>query len=512
MPPCVPVADTRRPDPCAIVIFGASGDLTQRKLLPGLWNLHVEGRLPEGFAVVGMARTPKSDDEFRAEARQAIRAHSRFRAPDEAELERFVSGLFYLRGEYDRPECYAELGELLKRLCDRLGACGNHLFYLATPPKGYEEIIRQLGASGLAHEDGVGGWSRIVVEKPFGVNLATARRLNATLKEVFHERQVYRIDHYLGKETVQNLLVFRFANGIFEPVWNRRYVDHVQISAAEELGVEGRGAYYEEAGALRDMVQNHLLQVLCLVAMEAPTRFADRAVRNEKSKVMEAIRPIAPGEVEEWTARGQYAAGRVDGRLVSGYLAEAGVAPDSRTETYAAVKFMVDSWRWAGVPFYLRSGKRLPHRVTEIAIHFKHAPLALFRDSASPAPESNVLTIRIQPDEGIDLRFGVKIPGAGMYLQPVTMHFDYSEEFACESPEAYERLLLDCMLGDVTLFSRDDWMDLSWALIDPILQAWREDPRPLPQYEAGSWGPAESDALLARAGHRWRTPAAGNGR
>ncbi|MFN3648891.1 MAG: glucose-6-phosphate dehydrogenase [Armatimonadota bacterium] len=499
--------DNRRPGPCTVVIFGASGDLTRRKLLPALWNLYMERRLPEQFSIVGMARTDKSDEEFRREAREAAERHSRFRQVDEAEWETFSAGLFYLQGRYDQPDCYQQLSALLDRLCDERGSCGNNLFYLATPPSGYAEIVQQLGASGLAAEEGKGGWARVIVEKPFGHNLRSARELNQELKQVFGEHQIYRIDHYLGKETVQNLMVFRFANGIFEPIWNRRYVDHVQISVSEELGVEGRGAYYEEAGALRDMVQNHLMQVLCLVAMEPPASMDHRAVRNEKTKVLEAIRPISVEEVPEWTARGQYSAGEIDGKAVPGYKEEPGVAPASRTETYAAVKWSIENWRWAGVPFYLRSGKRLPCRVTEVSIHFRRAPHLLFRGFGDTAPERNVLTIRIQPNEGIGLRFGVKVPGSGMKIRPVHMRFDYQQEFEAEPPDAYERLLLDCMLGDITLFSRDDWMELSWELIDPILTCWEDDEcESLPQYPAGSWGPAEADALLARDGRAWRTP------
>jgi len=506
MPTDSPGGESRIPDPCAVVIFGASGDLTRRKLLPALWNLFVERRLPEGFAVVGMARSEKSDAGFRGEAREAAERYSRFRQVDADRWERFAANVFYLRGQYDRPESYVELQRLLERLRVERGAGANHLFYQATPPSGYEEIIARLGGAGMAEESRQTAWRRIIVEKPFGSDLESARHLNGLLRQVFKESQVYRIDHYLGKETVQNLLVFRFGNGIFEPVWNRRYVDHVQISVAEELGVEGRGVYYEEAGALRDMLQNHLMQLLCLIAMEPPARLDHRAVRNEKSKVLEAIRPITVEEVPEWAARGQYGPGSANGRAVPGYLEETGVSPESTTETYAAVKFQVDNWRWAGVPFYLRSGKRLPRRVTEVSIHFRRAPLLLFRDYGSLLPDRNVLTLRIQPNEGIRLRFGVKVPGAGMDVRPVTMRFEYAEEFQAEPPEAYERLLLDCMLGDITLFSRDDWMELSWHLIDPILESWAGSKGRLPQYPAGTWGPIEADSLLGRDGRAWWNP------
>jgi glucose-6-phosphate 1-dehydrogenase len=496
----------RRPYPCTVVIFGASGDLTRRKLLPALWNLHMEGRLPDGFSVVGLARTEKTDDEFRAEALEGARKHSRFRDVPQEKWDEFAEGIYYLRGQYDRLETYQELEQLLTRLCDERGSCGNQLFYLATPPSGYEEISQKLGESGLARKGVEGGWARIIVEKPFGTDLASARHLNDSLRRVFREEQIYRIDHYLGKETVQNLLAFRFANGISEPIWNRQYVDDVQISVAEELGVEGRGAYYEEAGAMRDMIQNHLMQVMCLVAMEPPVSLSDRAVRDEKVKVLQAIRPITAEEVPTATCRGQYSAGTVNGNPVPGYLEEPGVSPDSRTETYAAVRFMIDNWRWAGVPFYLRSGKRLPKRVTEVVIQFRRVPHLLFRDFGEQRLERNLLVIRIQPNEGIYLRFGVKVPGTGMKIRPVSMEFDYSEEFKAEPPEAYERLLLDCMLGDITLFSRDDWMNISWELIDPILKAWQADKRPLPQYPAGSWGPEEACDLLEQHDHAWWTP------
>jgi glucose-6-phosphate 1-dehydrogenase len=495
--------DIRVPAPCAMVIFGASGDLTRRKLLPALWNLYVERRLPREFSIVGMARTEKTDEAFRTEARQAIAEHSRFRDPDPTEWEAFASGLFYMQGQYDRLEHYQRLEALLDQKCMERGSCGNHLYYLSTPPSAYETIIHQLGESGLARKGRQIGWARIIVEKPFGSDLESAQRLNSELKRVFSEQQIYRIDHYLGKETVQNLLAFRFANGIFEPIWNQHYVDHVQISVAEALGVEGRGAYYEEAGALRDMVQNHMMQTMCLIAMEAPSTMDHRAVRNEKVKVLDAVRPISLEEVPLWTARGQYSAGTVQGNAVRGYLEEPDVSPDSHTETYAAVKLQVDNWRWAGVPFYLRSGKRLPRRSTEVSIHFRRAPHLLFRDFGDEALERNVLTVRIQPNEGIGLRFGAKVPGAGMTIRPVEMDFEYRTEFHAEPPEAYERLLLDCMLGDVTLFSRDDWMERSWQLMDPVLHAWEQDQRPLPQYPAGSWGPREADELLARDGRSW---------
>lgn len=498
--------ESRATDPCAIVIFGASGDLTHRKLLPALWHLHLEGRLPEGFAIVGMARSPHDDAGFREEARQSVARYARPAAAGPDAWDSFARRLFYLSQPYDDPASYARLGALLSSLEHSHGAGPNALFYLSTPPQGYAEIARQLGASGLTTETPE-RWARIIVEKPFGSDLASARALNQTLRSVFDENQLYRIDHYLGKETVQNLLVFRFANGIFEPIWNRQYVDHVQISVAEELGVESRGANYDHVGALRDMLQNHLMQVLCLVAMEAPASQSARAVRNEKAKVLEAVRPILPQEVPQYTARGQYAGALLDGAEVRGYLEEPGVADGSRTETYAALRLRVDNWRWAGVPFYIRSGKRMARRVTEVSIVFRSAPHLLFRSFGLNPLERNVLTIRIQPDEGIFLRFGVKVPGAGMNVQTVRMRFNYHETFHVEAAEAYERLLLDCLRGDITLFSREDWIDLSWTLMDPILRAWDVHHDTLPQYPAGSWGPKEADDLLGRDGRNWINPA-----
>ena len=504
--PAEPDAEARAHDPCTVVIFGASGDLAHRKLLPALWQLHRENRLPAGFATVGLARTQKTDDEFRAEIRAALVRHSRSGPPEEELWNGFARRLTYLSRPYDEPATYHSLAEHLNLLnrCHHAGP--SVLYYLSTPPQGYEEIVRQLGAAGLTSE-APGRWSRIVVEKPFGSDLESSRALDETLRGVFHEDQIYRIDHYLGKETVQNLLVFRFANGIFEPIWNRQYVDHVQISVAEELGVEGRGQNYDRVGALRDMLQNHLLQVLCLVAMEAPATQNARAVRNEKSKVLEAIRPIREDEVERYAARAQYSIGSLaNEEPASGYLQEPGVAPDSRTETYAAIQLRVDNWRWAGVPFYLRSGKRMRRRVTEVSIVFRSAPHLIFRNFGLSPLERNVLTIRVQPDEGIFLRFGVKAPGAGMGVRTVPMAFSYHDTFQVDPPEAYERLLLDCLRGDITLFSRDDWIDHSWTLLDPILRAWAASPGPLPQYPAGSWGPVEADRLLGAPERHWINP------
>jgi glucose-6-phosphate 1-dehydrogenase len=497
-----PLEEMRAGDPCTVVIFGASGDLTQRKLIPALWHLFLEKRLPAQFRILGVARSAPHRTGFGSEALAALPG----RTGHAEEWAHFVSRLEYLQRPYDEPQSYLDLRARIEALGEQDGAPYNVLLYLSTPPSGYEEIISQLGGAGFAALPN-GRWSRIIVEKPFGTDLTSSIALNQALRGVFEEQQIYRIDHYLGKETVQNLLVFRFANGIFEPIWNRQYVDHVQISVAEALGVEDRAVYYEKSGALRDMVQNHLMQVLCMVAMEAPASLEQRAVRNEKSKVLEAIRPIAEAEVPKWAVRGQYAAATVGGESLRGYLQEKGVEPDSRTETYAAVKFRIENWRWAGVPFYLRSGKRMQRRVTEVSIFFRRAPHLLFRSAGAEAPDRNVLTIRIQPDEAIDLSFGVKQPGAGMIIRPTTMRFDYQEHFHTDPPEAYERLLLDCMRGDITLFSREDWMNLSWKIMDPILSYWSGSPDLLPQYRSGGWGPAEADELLKADEKRgWANP------
>lgn len=493
----------RTPEPCIVVIFGASGDLTSRKLVPALYNLARERRLPGGFSVVGFARREWDDSTFRQVLLEAVNANSRAGPVEEALWASFAEGIFYHRASFDDPAGYARLAERLAAIDAARDTGGNRVFYLATPPEAYAEIVAQLGAHGLNRSPG-SGWTRIIIEKPFGRDLESARDLNRRVLAVFDERQVYRIDHYLGKETVQNLLVFRFANGIFEPIWNRRYVDHAQITVAESLGVEDRGGYYDRAGALRDMIQNHLTQLLTLTAMEPPVAYDADAVRDEKVKVLRAIRPIAPEDVERITVRGQYGPGSVSGRPVRGYREERGVAPDSQTETYVALKLFVENWRWAGVPFYLRSGKALPRRVSEIAIQFRGAPTLLFADTPVNEIEPNVLAIRIQPDEGITLKFSSKVPGQAQ-IRPVTMDFRYGTSFGVASPEAYERLLLDCMLGDSTLFTRRDEVEASWALLTPILEGWAAGaPQDFPNYEAGAWGPAAADAFIARDGRAWR--------
>ena len=496
----------RTPDPCAMVIFGASGDLTARKLIPALFYLSRERMLPAGFSVIGCARTPKTDEEFRAEMSAGVKKFLHLTAESDAFLEGFGKGLYYIADDFSRPAAYQKLKARLEQLGQERGTGGNRLFYLSTPPSFFPVTVKHLGAAGLAKPKEPGNtWTRMIVEKPFGTSLASALELNQTVTNVFDEDQVYRIDHYLGKETVQNLLVFRFANGIFEPFWNRRYIDHVQISVAEELGVENRGAYYEESGLLRDMIQNHVLQLLSLVAMEPPATFKAGATRDEKAKVLRALRPIPIDQVQDFVVRGQYAEGYVGGKKVPAYRTEPKVSPTSTTETYAAFKFFIDNWRWADVPFYLRSGKRLPKRVSEITIQFRRVPHLLFRGAGAEGIEPNILSIRIQPNEGISLKFCAKLPGATMQIRPVEMEFRYGESFGAAPPTAYETLLLDCMLGDATLFNRDDGVELSWELVDPILDRWKMDgPAGLTFYPAGNWGPAEADAFIERDGRQWQ--------
>jgi glucose-6-phosphate 1-dehydrogenase len=497
-----------------VVIFGASGDLTQRKLVPALYNLRHDGLLPDGCALVGFARREKSDEQFREELHAGVAAHSRTQPIDGAAWDAFAATIRYHTSDFDNPEGYAGLSALLDELDAARGVepgKGNRLFYLATPPEAYPRIITRLGAAGLngpsptrrlAAEGALYGWTRIIIEKPFGRDLASAQALNTHVLGVFDESQVYRIDHYLGKETVQNILTFRLGNSIFEPLWNRRYVDHVQILVAEKIGVEGRGGYYDKAGAIRDMVQNHMLQVLALTAMEPPAAFVADAVRNEKVKALQAIRPIAAEDVGKYTVRGQY----------TEYRHEQGVAPDSSTDTYVSLKLAIDNWRWSGVPFYLRTGKALPERLTEVAIQFKQPPLTLFthggqagHSGSDESMEPNVLVLRIQPNEGINLRIGLKPPGSSLRLQPVELGFHYGEGFGKESPEAYERLLLDAILGDATLFIRRDEVESAWSLITPIMEGWAAGyaPKPAP-YWPGSWGPDAADTLIAQDNRAWR--------
>jgi glucose-6-phosphate 1-dehydrogenase len=493
------------PGPTTLVIFGASGDLTKRKLLPAVYQLARRGRLPARFAVVGISRTEKTDDAFRTQFYNSLKEFAAKSAAEDEVAQSLASRMYYIAGETHDAGLYQRLKQ---RLTEIDGAEGV-LFYLAIPPTVYGTVIEHLGMSKLA-EAPSRGWRRIVVEKPFGTDLESARALNRLAHQHFAEDQVYRIDHYLGKETVQNLLVFRFGNGMFEPVWNRRYIDHVQITAAETVGVEHRASYYEGAGALRDMVQNHLMQVLSLVAMEPPIAFNAESVRDRKMDALLAVQSLMSNGEDPTSAKGhvvraQYRAGWVNGVEVPGYHAEKGVNPGSATETYAAARVNLDNWRWAGVPFYLRTGKRLPKRTTEIAIQFRRPPLEIFRRASHASVSPNLLIVNVQPDEGISLRFETKLPGSRMQVAPVMMTFRYGTTFGGEVPEAYETLLLDAMLGDPTLFARHDFVETSWALISPVLDAWREDPGPLPTYEAGEWGPPEADDMMAQDGRRWRS-------
>ena len=492
-------------DSCALVIFGASGDLAKRKLVPALWSMFQGRVLPEPFAVIGVSRSEMSNEQFRSRMRDAITEFARVQPPTQKVWDRFAQALFYYSGDPADPALYPGLSDYLRHVEQERGT-GNRLFYCATPPSLYPPLVRRLGEAGLNRApEGGGNWVRIVIEKPFGRDLASARALNQVVASVFAEDQVYRIDHYLGKETVQNVLVFRWANGIFEPLWNRNHVDHVQITVGETIGVEARGAYYEESGALRDMIQNHILQLLCLVAMEPPVTFDADPVRDEKTKVMRAIRPIAAADVDRVAVRGQYGPGFVGGRRVVGYREEKGVSSESITETYAALRLEVDNWRWAGVPFFLRTGKRLSKRTSEIAVQFKSTPHLVFRRNPEILAEPNLLVLRIQPDEGMSLSFGAKLPGPDLRIKPVEMDFDYGHAFGGEPPEAYERLLLDAMKGDATLYARGEWVDMAWELLGPVLDAWSAgDATKFPNYEAGTWGPSEADKLPARDGRRWR--------
>jgi len=503
-----PVRFERRVSGCALVIFGANGDLTKRKLVPALYRLAYERRLPAGFSVVGNSRTAMGDDEFREKMREATQSYLEDTPFDEDLWREFAAGLFYVAGDLKDPGCYQEIRTKLEELEQSRQTGGNVLFYLSTQPSHYATAIDGLGAAGLA-KGANGAWRRVVVEKPFGHDLESARELEREIHKVFAEEQVYRIDHYLGKETVQNILAFRFGNGIFEPLWNRRYVNHVQITAAESIGVEGRGAYYQEAGALRDMIQNHLLQVMATVTMEPPAAFEAQGVRDERAKLLRSIRVMTPDEVVENAVAGQYGEGRVGGQALPGFRQEPGVSAEARTDTYAAATFFVDNWRWAGVPFYIRSGKRLAKRVTDIAIQFNSAPHAVFsaeaRDSARWS-EPNLLVLRVQPEEGISLRFLSKLPGSGMKLRPVTMDFKYGSSFGVRSPAAYETLLIDALTGYATLYTRQDMVDASWQAVNPIMNVWGNTKFDFPNYAAGSWGPKESEDMLARRGHTWRTP------
>jgi glucose-6-phosphate 1-dehydrogenase len=497
----------RPAQPCTLVIFGGTGDLARRKLLPGLYNLHLDGLLPSNFAVVGSGRRQHAHEQYRAFARKGVEEFSR--RPLREDLWReFEKALFFVPGELDKEEGYARLKSRLEEIESGRGLHGGRIFYLSIPPSLFEAAVGHLRSSGLVGRDGDGEdgtFSRIIVEKPIGYDLESAREINGVLSGAFDENQIFRIDHYLGKETVQNILVMRFANSIFEPIWNQKYIDHVQITVAEEEGVGTRAGYYEGAGALRDMVQNHILQLFSLTAMEPPWVMDADVVRNQKLEVLNCLRPIRGEDVRANVVRAQYGTGFHGGEEVPGYRREEGVKPDSTTETYVALKLFVDNWRWAGVPFYLRTGKRMARRASEIAIQFKDVPPILFNARPEAPLEPNVLALRVQPDEGLSLRIASKVPGARVRIYPVKMDFRYGSTFGEQSPEAYERLLLDVMAGDATHFMRRDAVEASWAWVTEILEAWEEGGgRYLPEYEAGSWGPVEADRLIEADGRRWR--------
>jgi glucose-6-phosphate 1-dehydrogenase len=497
------------PPATAMVVFGGSGDLAHRKIVPALYNLELHRLLPQNFAFVGTSRSEFSDEEYRADMRKAVEEFSRTQPVQHQVWESFAGRLHYIPGSSADPGTYARVGDLLDRFDRERGTDGNRMFYLSLIPKLFPDTIRGIGKAGLGGRGWDRGFSRVVVEKPFGHDLASARELQELVTTVFPERDVFRIDHYLGKESVQNIIAFRFANGIYEPVWNHHYVDHVQVTVSESLGIEHRGNFYETAGAIRDIFQNHELQVLALIAMEPPATFEPEDVRNEKAKVLKALRRVEGEAVDTGVVRGQYGHGWIDGHEAPAYREEPDVHPDSVVETYVAAELRVDNWRWAGTPFYVRTGKRLPKRATEVVVQFKSAPHLPFGEAAQDGLEPNALVLRIQPDEGITLRIGAKVPGPSMEVRSVSMDFSYGTSFADDLPDAYERLLLDVMLGDPTLFPRWDEVAQAWETVQPILDRWAETPAPeLPNYEAGSWGPKTADELIARGrpGRRWRRP------
>src|SRR3954467_12328917 len=487
--------------PTTLVIFGASGDLAKRKLLPAIYNLAHEGALPERFNLIGCARSDWSDDEFREVAKEAIKKFSR-RDSDETVLDSLLSRARYVSGSFDDATVFSRIADIAEEEDEEAGLAFNRVFYLSVAPQFFETIAEQLGQSGMNRREGAE--TRIVVEKPFGHDLESALHLNSALLSVFEERQIYRIDHYLGKETVQNTLVLRFGNGILEPVWNRSFVDHVQITASEEVALEGRAGYYDNAGALRDLIQNHLLQLLMLTSMEPPVSFSADDIRDEKVKVLHAIKPPTVEEVPEMAVRAQYSAGNAGGKDVPGYLEEDGVKENSVTETFAGVRLKIDNWRWAGVPFYIRTGKALARKGTEIVITLKPVPHLAFEQAGSLGVHPNQLILAVQPNEGVSMSLMAKIPGSRMRVRPVNMEFLYGTSFLSQSPEAYERLILDTMRGDATLFARNDEVEAAWRIVDPILEAWSQDAGPIPQYKAGSSGPGEEDSILLD-GDKWRT-------
>ncbi|CUI16601.1 Glucose-6-phosphate 1-dehydrogenase [Candidatus Protochlamydia naegleriophila] len=505
-----PLTETNRSakiaESCILVIFGATGDLTARKLVPALYNLAREGQLPAHFACVGFARRPKNHDQFREEMLQAVNQFSRSKPVDQELWKTFREQLYYHQSEFDNDEGYESLNRFLQKLDSQMGTKGNRVFYLSIQPSYFTTVVEKLSQHHLTYPvDTVKDkWSRVIIEKPFGEDLDSARQLQQDLMQHLNENQIYRIDHYLGKETVQNLLVFRFGNPIFESVWNNHHIDNIQITVGEEIGIGTRGRFWEEAGMLRDIVQNHMMQLLSMVAMEPPTNLSANAIRDEKVKVIESIRPIPLDTMDQQVIRGQYGPGFINGEPVKGYREEDNVNPESFVETYVAMQLSIDNWRWAGVPFYLRAGKRLPKRATEIAITFKKAPGYLFEGTTSSI-DSNVLVIRIQPDEGISLRINCKVPALNTVIQPVKMDFRYGSYFGAAPPEAYERLICDCMAGDNTLFARDDEVIMSWKLLTPVLEHWQETtPKDFPNYAAGTWGPEAAEEMLKRQGRHWR--------
>ncbi len=496
-----------KPDNNILVIFGASGDLTRRKLIPALFDLFRQELLPGRFAVLGVSRTSYTDESFREEMLENVEEFCEKKPVDKAAIREFLKKLYYISIDTKDSADYAELKKRLNELDGELQTGQNFIYYLATPPSIYGIIAHNIGAQELQKQGEKGQWKRIIVEKPFGYDLDSARKLNNDLQDIFEENQIYRIDHYLGKETVQNTMALRFSNGIFEPLWNRNYIHHVEVTAAEQVGVGDRGGYYDRAGALRDMVQNHLLQIVGMIAMEPPVHFNAREVRNETVKVFHALCPIKPREVSRQVVRGQYVSATVEGKKVKGYRQEKNVDKNSRTETFVAMNFYIDNWRWGGVPFYIRTGKHLPSRVTEIVIHFKKTPHRLFKTQDAGARGDNHLVIRVQPDEGILLKFGMKTPGAGFHIENVNMDFHYSELRDKYLPEAYERLLLDCMLGDATLYARSDAVEACWEFITPILQTWEKNPDiKIYGYPAGTWGPKEAGDLFDNPEDDWRYP------